>query len=154
MLQKDPVARAAYNATYYDAHKAQRAAYNADYYVAHKEQRVAYVAAWRAANKGVDRENATARMSKWRAQHPVRSAALGAASNANRAASKYGVSGLLVADDIERLWNEQPTCHACGAEVLGIDHIVAMANGGANTPDNLQTMCPPCNAKKGTTPCS
>jgi len=45
------------------------------------------------------------------------------------------------------------TCQYCGqrppAVVLEIDHIVALANGGADTDDNLMTACFDCNRGKG-----
>lgn len=40
-------------------------------------------------------------------------------------------------------------CVECGsADALSIDHIIAWANGGTNDPDNLQTLCVPCNSRK------
>lgn len=44
-------------------------------------------------------------------------------------------------------------CVQCGCddiEELGVDHIIADANGGPGTLDNLQTLCRPCNSRKGT----
>lgn len=42
------------------------------------------------------------------------------------------------------------TCLECGAmEGLTIDHIVPVSAGGGNEIDNLQTLCMPCNIKKG-----
>lgn len=32
--------------------------------------------------------------------------------------------------------------------ILVIDHILSLANGGDNSPENLQTLCDSCNAKK------
>lgn len=47
-------------------------------------------------------------------------------------------------------------CVYCGAHppavLLHVDHIVAVANGGTNDPDNLVTACGPCNLGKGATP--
>lgn len=43
-------------------------------------------------------------------------------------------------------------CQAPGCESqhdLTIDHRLAVANGGTNDDDNLQTMCRPCNLSKG-----
>lgn len=34
-------------------------------------------------------------------------------------------------------------------EHLSLDHRVALANGGTDTEDNLQTLCTPCNRAKG-----
>jgi hypothetical protein len=47
-------------------------------------------------------------------------------------------------------------CQYCGATppsvVLHLDHIVALANDGANDDDNLVTSCEPCNLGKGAHP--
>lgn len=44
-------------------------------------------------------------------------------------------------------------CQYCGAHppgvLLHVDHVIAVANGGANDQDNLVTACEPCNAGKG-----
>lgn len=45
------------------------------------------------------------------------------------------------------------TCVSCGThDDLTLDHILALANGGSNEDENLQTMCRPCNVKKGVKP--
>lgn len=42
-------------------------------------------------------------------------------------------------------------CVSCSARKdLSVDHIFALANGGTNDDDNLQTLCRTCNTKKGT----
>lgn len=42
-------------------------------------------------------------------------------------------------------------CKHCGTnERLSIDHIIARINGGTDDPSNLQTLCMPCNRRKGT----
>ncbi|MEY5098935.1 MAG: hypothetical protein RJA36_1654, partial [Pseudomonadota bacterium] len=45
------------------------------------------------------------------------------------------------------------TCQYCGAHppgvLLHLDHIVALAAGGADDEDNLITACEPCNLGKG-----
>lgn len=47
------------------------------------------------------------------------------------------------------------TCQYCGAHppqvILHLDHIVPVAEGGGNSPDNLITSCEPCNLGKGAT---
>lgn len=47
-------------------------------------------------------------------------------------------------------------CVYCGADpsmcVLHVDHVVAVANGGLNEPDNLVTSCATCNLGKSDTP--
>jgi 5-methylcytosine-specific restriction protein A len=42
-------------------------------------------------------------------------------------------------------------CVTCGARKdLSVDHIIPVVKGGTNDIHNLQTMCMPCNLKKGT----
>jgi hypothetical protein len=42
------------------------------------------------------------------------------------------------------------TCVACGATTdLTLDHIRPWSLGGPDTPDNLRTLCRPCNSRKG-----
>lgn len=41
-------------------------------------------------------------------------------------------------------------CVHCGAKSrLSVDHVVAVANGGSNDLENLQTLCISCNSRKG-----
>jgi hypothetical protein len=40
-------------------------------------------------------------------------------------------------------------CLSCGTtEGLSIDHIIPWSKGGSDRPDNLQTLCLPCNSRK------
>lgn len=50
-----------------------------------------------------------------------------------------------------RVWERDNfTCRGCGARTfLSVDHIVAESRGGSTTLDNLQTLCKPCNSRKG-----
>lgn len=42
------------------------------------------------------------------------------------------------------------TCRGCGAiDNLTLDHILPKSEGGTNDDSNLQTLCAPCNRKKG-----
>jgi hypothetical protein len=47
-------------------------------------------------------------------------------------------------------------CKYCGAtamtDALEVDHVVAVANGGSNDPDNLVTACKTCNSGKSDVP--
>jgi 5-methylcytosine-specific restriction endonuclease McrA len=41
-------------------------------------------------------------------------------------------------------------CKKCGAtERLSVDHIIPESKGGTLDMDNLQTLCKPCNSRKG-----
>lgn len=42
------------------------------------------------------------------------------------------------------------TCQSCGSRSnLAVDHILAESKGGTLDPENLQTLCKPCNSRKG-----
>lgn len=83
-----------------------------------------------------------------RVRYPVRTSASYKASSANQRAAHFGVSGRLTSLDILSLWERQPVCVACGSG-RGLDHVVAMADGGPNLPENIQNLCRPCNVAKG-----
>ena len=86
-------------------------------------------------------------MRAWYAKNPGRKSAHDAANKANTRAAKMGVAGRITGADILALWERQPVCIECGRG-RGIDHAVALADGGLNVADNLQTMCKPCNRSK------
>ncbi len=47
-------------------------------------------------------------------------------------------------------WEQEYRCVSCGGfKDLTCDHIHPESKGGPTTLDNLQTMCRPCNSKKG-----
>jgi len=54
----------------------------------------------------------------------------------------------------EVLSRDKRTCQYCGKTKLynrayALDHVLPVAEGGANTPNNLVVSCKACNAKKG-----
>lgn len=116
---------------YSDVAKARAA--SRDWYLANREKAMA---ADLARHRAAQRAN------------PVLFAAGRAAVRANIAAKSLGLAGRITAEDVLKVWAAQPTCVACGSG-RGIDHVVAMSDGGANEPANLQTMCGPCNGAKG-----
>lgn len=44
--------------------------------------------------------------------------------------------------------DEYRCVHCAATEPLSIDHIYPWSRGGSDDPDNLQTLCRPCNSKK------
>ncbi|WP_310474117.1 HNH endonuclease [Sandarakinorhabdus sp.] len=61
--------------------------------------------------------------------------------------SKYKLSATKRKRIMER---DAYRCCKCGSHLdLSIDHIVPRSAGGSNEDDNLQTLCVPCNVKKG-----
>jgi 5-methylcytosine-specific restriction endonuclease McrA len=128
MALKDPVKRAAYHAAWRVTHReelaAKKAAYARIYNPEHRSEARAYASAYHDSH---------------RAEH--------AAFSANRRAARLGITGRLTGADIRSLWERQPTCVRCGGN-RGVDHIVALTDGGLNAPENLQTLCLACNTHK------
>lgn len=79
-----------------------------------------------------------------------------AAGKRNYKARKRDADGKHTGEDILALYRAQDArCanRACSTDLsLGyhVDHIVALARGGSNWPENLQLLCPTCNLRKGT----
>lgn len=70
-----------------------------------------------------------------------------------RRARKRNAPGVHTAEDVQRLYEAQHwVCAACPAALADgyhVDHIMPLALGGSNGPENLQLLCPPCNLSKG-----
>lgn len=101
---------------------------------------------WRQAN----RESARRSVAKWRKANPW----FGRAKYHRREARKRATGGTLSAADIKlKLDLQGHRCAYCRAalRIVGshTDHIVALANGGANDRSNIQMLCPSCNTSKG-----
>lgn len=75
------------------------------------------------------------------------------ASEHRRRAQKSSSNGTHTADDLKRLMAQSKgRCYWCGEMILGkphIDHIIPLARGGGNGPENLCVSCPTCNLRKG-----
>jgi hypothetical protein len=86
----------------------------------------------------------------------TRNKAKGAADNANKRAEQQGRPGRITERDVITMfeffgWR----CIYCGGDgldtsdrVIGLDHVVAMCNGGTNELRNIVCCCKPCNASK------
>ena len=75
-----------------------------------------------------------------------------AAYSRNRRAKKIGNGGVHTAADIKAQYDRQRgKCFYCGRDVgdnYHVDHVVPLALGGSNGPENLVIACPECNGKK------
>lgn len=77
------------------------------------------------------------------------------ATRVNARAKWRGIDGRISADDILKLMERQDGKCFCGtglAEGFTVDHVLALANGGTNQPENIQLLCAQCNMDKGRKP--
>jgi 5-methylcytosine-specific restriction endonuclease McrA len=80
-----------------------------------------------------------------------------AAINRNRRARVRNAEGTHTTADIKTIFtNQRGLCANCetklfksGKQKYHVDHIMPLALGGSNWPDNLQCLCPFCNLSKG-----
>lgn len=108
---------------------------------------------WRVANEPGFREkiNAKAKPSRqaWKKANPEKLAT----NTRNRRARMRASEGRHTASDIQRINAAQGfKCAECGISTKKkkhVDHIMPIALGGSNWPDNLQILCPLCNDIKG-----
>lgn len=119
-----------YFADYRTAHHDERRVYNADYHVAHSEQINARIREWGRNNPDMLR-----------------------ASSHRRRASKRGAPGTHgSADIVAQRKRQHGRCYWCGEKIRGtdhVDHVMPLALGGSDGPENLVIACPSCNFSKG-----
>lgn len=158
---KNPESWHARSKKWRDQNREQYQARAREYAAANKERMNETSRKWAEANK----ETANARAIEWRKANGER---VREAAKARRDANpekqrtitrnrraKLKVSGEHSPADIARMYQEQNgTCNGCRCNLAEsgyhVDHIRAVANGGSNSPENLQLLCPTCNTSKGT----
>jgi 5-methylcytosine-specific restriction endonuclease McrA len=95
-----------------------------------------------------NRESILARCREWAANNVEKRKAIGQ----NRRARVLAAEGSFTGDDIARLYQlQRGKCVVCYSKLdksYHIDHIVPIARGGDNYPNNLQLLCPTCNRRK------
>lgn len=125
----NPEQHVAYAAAYRKAHPEECAARDAAYYAAHREEKAAYAAAWRKAHL----EECAAR-------------------SRTRQARKQNAPGSHIAADVAaQRTRQRGKCFYCGKKVgrhYHVDHVIPLALGGSNGPENLVIACPDCNQRK------
>lgn len=111
----------------------------------HRQKHLATKRAYNALNADRNREWARAA----RAADPDRYKA----HSRNRKARLRAAEGKHTGADIKEIYaKQQGACVYCGS-FLGtkyhVDHIIPLASGGSNWPENIQITCPSCNLSKG-----
>jgi 5-methylcytosine-specific restriction endonuclease McrA len=89
----------------------------------------------------------------YRAEHPEKVRDNARAAYHRRRARKLAVGGTFTAADIQLQYASQNgKCWWCGCNVkddFHVDHVIPLARGGSNNPENLVISCAPCNLSKG-----
>lgn len=117
------------------------------------EKRKEHVKAKVQAKRDADPEANRAAVKAWKQANPDGKRAH---DHARRARARAG-GGKHTQADINRLYAEQEgRCKVCASDFFEtgyhVDHVVPLAAGGSNGPENLQLLCPTCNVRKGAKP--
>jgi 5-methylcytosine-specific restriction endonuclease McrA len=148
-------------AAHYAANREKELARNAAYRAANREKVLAHNAAWRDANRekvragnaayrAANPEKARALTTKWRADNPEKHRA----GRQRRRARLANVENNFTAADWRALVEVSKHCHWCRRKFTKSrkpthDHVIPLAAGGANTPNNSVCACRECNTRKG-----
>jgi 5-methylcytosine-specific restriction endonuclease McrA len=143
-------------AAYRAAHRKELAAKQAARYrLAHPRRRTSHeesvknLQRYHAAYRAVHRELLAEKQRAYQAAHPD----VWRAAFRNRRAREQGASGHHTAADVAgQRARQKGCCYWCGEKVgdkYHVDHVVPLALGGGNGPENLVIACPNCNLRKG-----
>jgi|TARA_R100000501_G_C2604416_1_gene100617 5-methylcytosine-specific restriction endonuclease McrA len=137
------------SAEYYAKNKESYAKRSAEYHIKHRTKLLQRHAEYRAKNKK--------KISKYFSQYSK--TLVGIISNkrkcSKRRALQREASGSFSAKEFLALIDAcNHRCPACGKQLetkeFTVDHIIPLARGGDNNIQNIQPLCMPCNARKGT----
>lgn len=105
----------------------------------------------RAANRKADRKRgpSTARVQKWRQDHPEEARRR---SRQDRAKRRARLAGAAIGNVcFESLYAAFPDCYLCGlplADEVDVDHVIPLSQGGAHSQANLRPTHEACNLRK------
>lgn len=143
-----------------DVLRAKQRKYHAEWYAKNREAKLAQNKAYIQENPDVARKA----VAKWRANNPEKAASYArewyschenrAAHRHRRRALEVKAGGTHTPADLRRILHAQGhLCPYCLANLRKVkkhlDHVMPLALGGSNGPENLQYLCAPCNLSKG-----
>jgi 5-methylcytosine-specific restriction endonuclease McrA len=133
---------------WYQANAETQISYSKKWQRENPERLEAYRRAYEQKHKDRDKQRKYEAFARWRRRNPANSKA----SGHRRRALRLGAPGNHFPSDLNFLmkWQEGkcPYCSSSIEKQYATDHIVALANGGSNWPENLQLLCISCNSKK------
>jgi 5-methylcytosine-specific restriction endonuclease McrA len=139
--------RAADNANYH-RHAAVKAAEKAAAKAAYESENAELIATAAAEKKLADGIRKRAYMLRYRRENPIKTAAQGRTKRARR----RNAPGKHTGADVIAIGNHQKWrcawCRKACRDAYHVDHVVPLAKGGSNWPDNLAISCPTCNMRK------
>jgi len=134
---------------YAESNKERLAEYQRNYHAVHREEKIERTRLWVLNN----REKSTAYHRRytpqWRAANPEKNRAIDQRRYARLCKANGGHTGTDVQAQYKR---QKGKCFWCGVKVgdaYHVDHVVPLARGGSNGPENLVISCAPCNQSKG-----
>lgn len=86
-----------------------------------------------------------ARVRRFAERHPERFRYQTLAARMNKRAKAWGAEGRVSGSDLAAIDGQ---CRYCGGIAGGFDHVIALADGGANLVANLVPACLSCNRRK------
>jgi len=129
---------------YSHRNRERRSLLSREYYRANRESVLSQGRKWYENNK----EQRRATVKAWLDRNPHKTTEYSRAYRARKA----GAVGSYTPDDVERQYRMQNgKCWWCGKTVgqkYHVDHIVPLARGGSNKPNNICISCPRCNLSK------